>query len=58
MCPDTLKNLARIRIKNLIPVYSVSQVYKIPFLLVALKDFLLFEVRDEIDLIKKLTKDY
>ena len=53
--PGTLKNLTRIRIKDLMPVYNPSIVEKLPNLPESLKKFLVFE--DEIDLIKKLTKD-
>jgi hypothetical protein len=53
--PDTLKNLVRIKIKNLLREYHPSNVERLPFLPVCLKRFISFQ--DEIDLIKKLTKD-
>jgi hypothetical protein len=51
--PGSLKNLTRIRIKDLMPVYNPSIVEKLPNLPESLKKFLVFQ--DEIDLIKKLT---
>ena len=53
--PCSLKNITRLRIKELMPDYNPSSVAKLPYLPEVLKKFVSFQ--DEIDLIKKLTQD-